>query len=1182
MSDRNLELALRLKVDLEAGRRSIQQLSADVEQVGDKSADTGKKITEVSEAASSAATKTASANDALTASESRLAAAIRNANDELAARDRMASKPVAPAALALPTPSTRPAPTPALAPENTAALVELNRAAESVAVTSKEAATQLGRIGESAEQQATRIKAMVSASLQQQAAIDAVATETTRAAGASERANSTWRETAAAQSAAMNAHHNVERQLRETAAAEAAAAQEAVKAAADSDKQDASLRRLLGTLDRTERELAQLDAQQKELSTHFKAGRLDAEAYAAGLAKIEARRNALTGISNDANRANRELSGLAAGIRRVQSLLMTGIAGYGLTSASRAIVNTNVEWQQAVHTMEAATGSAAAARKELEFVREVSERLGLELLSSSQAYARLVAAAKESPELGKQIQGVFEGVSAAATTLHLSREQVNGLLLALEQMVSKGKVQTQELVLQLGQRVPGAFALAAKALDTNTAQLSQWLEKGMIPATEFLPRFGEALQEAYGNQAQKAANGLQGELNRLTNAFTDLKIQAGESGFIDSYTTAVRDLQEVLKDPAVIEGLNTLITALGKLIEFGAKGIGGAAAVVKYVGEEIASRVNGPSGDDPVRLEEAIERETLWMEKAQARLDAAYEKGNQTLAASIEAGMSETQANLARWQQMLDEFYAPKPALELPATTVNAPTGNRPAFTPAGGEDKDAARRAKSNADWVAQLEKEAATFGKSKAALREYELDQRKLSGTLEDRARAAWATLDAAEKQKKADAQAAKDSKLLVQLQLDYLRATGQGVEAAGAEIEKKYGALQKRLIESGNTEGAGLVTQLMGVERAKAELDELEQQLERIFGEQSRREQTINTQQQAGLISEIGARQQILDLNKLTADQIEQLLPKMRELAAATGDPAALERLRDLEVRLQGLRTVANEFANALKSGVETGLQNALQGLATGTMDLQEAALSFVNSIASSMASLASQQLAQMASSKLMGMFGGGDDGAGLAVGASAVTASAGALSAAGGTLITGAAAIQAAAASLAAASTTQAVSGAASYTGAFGFASGGQVLGPGTGTSDSIRAWLSNEEVVIRAAVATQAGMTPLLLDINQRGWAAVHDWSSGVRHSTGGLAGVPAPALPAPTMPSSGRLAEPAASMGATLKNSQNFYLVDDPARIGNVMSGPIGQDAIVIAMSRDPAKFRSILNINGN
>ncbi|KSQ44842.1 phage tail tape-measure protein, partial [Pseudomonas aeruginosa] len=152
---------------------------------------------------------------------------------------------------------------------------------------------------------------------------------------------------------------------------------------------------------------------------------------------------------------------------------------------------------------------------------------------------------------------------------------------------------------------------------------------------------------------------------------------------------------------------------------------------------------------------------------------------------------------------------------------------------------------------------------------------------------------------------------------------------------------------------------------------------------------------------------------------------------------------------------------------------------------------------------------------------GLGGGTDGGAqGLTVGASAVSASAGALATAGGTLLSGAAAIQAAAASLAAANGVSGVTGAAGAAGAagvagggsgwlssitsiFGFAGGGQVQGPGTPTSDSIPAWLSNNEVVIRSASAMQPGLTPLLLDINQRGWAALHDWAGAVRHATGG-------------------------------------------------------------------------------
>ncbi|WP_182852419.1 tape measure protein [Metapseudomonas otitidis] len=1066
------------------------------------------------------------------------------------------------------------------------------------------ASKQLGEVGDEAAQQASRIQAMVAASLKHQAAIDATTAATARSTTTTEQSSTAWRSAAAAQSAAMNAYHNVERGLREKANAEKLAVEQASRATAETAKQQASLQKLLGSIDSTQRGLSRLDTQEQELARHYREGRIELTAYNSALDRIRNRRDALSGINTEAKSANIAMTGLAASVRGVQNLLMTGFAGYGLTSASRAIVNTNLQWQQALYTMEAATGSSAAARQEMEYVREVSERLGLELLSTAQSYARLVAAAKETPALGKSLHSIFEGVSSATTALHLTKAETNGILLALEQMVSKGKVQTQELVLQLGQRVPGAFALAAKSLNTNTAQLSKWLEKGMIPAAEFLPRFADALQDAYGPAAQQAASGLNAELNRLSNAFTELKVGAGEAGFIESFTNAVRDLRDTLKDPAVRDGLNALITGLGKATEFAAKGIGGVAGLTKWVGEEFGARTSGPNSDDAVRLEDSIERESKNFARFQVLLDEAYAKGDDKAAQRYENALSETQANLDKWQQQLQAIYAQSaPPLVVTQGKEPAASSKPEPFKPAAGEDKAAARLAKQNEDWVKQLEKEAATYGGTKAARREYELEERNLTGALKARAEAAWSMLDAAEKQKKADEQAKKDTKLLAQLQLDYLKATGQNIEAAGAEIEKKYGALQKRLQAAGNTEGASLVGKLMGIEQAKAELSDLEQAIERIFAEQARREQSISTQQEAGLTSQIGARQQILDLNRATADQVAALLPQMRELASVTGDPQAIERVKDLESRLANLRTVANEFSNALKAGFESGIQGALKGLADGTMNLQDAALSFLSSIGSAMADLASQKLAAQATEGLSGLFSSGADTASetavatatataistaSATGATAmgtgITTAGAAASAGMGASITSAGA--AAAASMAAAITSSgaansagnALSSAASVA-SVAAAGGGQVLGPGTGTSDSISAWLSNEEFVTRAAVVNQPGMLPFLHDLNARGMVALNDYARRVRHATGGLAGVPAPAMSAPIMPGQ-RLAEPAASMSATLKNSQNFYLVDDPQRIADVLSGPAGRESLVIAMSREPAKFRSILGIN--
>lgn len=72
---------------------------------------------------------------------------------------------------------------------------------------------------------------------------------------------------------------------------------------------------------------------------------------------------------------------------------------------------------------------------------------------------------------------------------------------------------------------------------------------------------------------------------------------------------------------------------------------------------------------------------------------------------------------------------------------------------------------------------------------------------------------------------------------------------------------------------------------------------------------------------------------------------------------------------------------------------------------------------------------------------------------------------------------------------------------------GFASGGFVSGPGTGTSDSIPAWLSNGEFVVRAAAVRAPGVLDLLHRINGMRFSAP-SLLGRTRFADGGLVGLP--------------------------------------------------------------------------
>lgn len=178
-------------------------------------------------------------------------------------------------------------------------------------------------------------------------------------------------------------------------------------------------------------------------------------------------------------------------------------------------------------TFKALTGSIQGGREEVSFLRAESDRLGLDLVPTAQAYTGLFAAAKEANVPIAVTRELFQGLTSAGRVLGKSQSEVESAIRAVEQMISKGTVSSQELKLQLGNALPGAFSLAAKAIGVTTQELTKMLERGQIVSNEFLPKFARQLKESYGAGTEDAANSATANLGRIN---TFLKNQSAELG----------------------------------------------------------------------------------------------------------------------------------------------------------------------------------------------------------------------------------------------------------------------------------------------------------------------------------------------------------------------------------------------------------------------------------------------------------------------------------------------------------------------------------------------------------------------------------------------------------------------------------------------------------------------------
>ena len=218
---------------------------------------------------------------------------------------------------------------------------------------------------------------------------------------------------------------------------------------------------------------------------------------------------------------------------RAANSLRTAIAGAAAIGVITSIVRTGIEFDRLQLRMETVAGSAASAGLEMEYVRATAERLGIDLLSAARGYSRLSAAARGTALEGQQTRDLFEGISTAAAGLGLSADNVQGIFFAIEQIVSKGVVTMEELRRQLGDRIPGAFQIASRAMNLTTRELNDLVETGDLLAVDFLPAFGRQLREEFGDALESETRRGIVAFARLGNAIRDLKDAIANSGLVD-------------------------------------------------------------------------------------------------------------------------------------------------------------------------------------------------------------------------------------------------------------------------------------------------------------------------------------------------------------------------------------------------------------------------------------------------------------------------------------------------------------------------------------------------------------------------------------------------------------------------------------------------------------------------
>lgn len=124
---------------------------------------------------------------------------------------------------------------------------------------------------------------------------------------------------------------------------------------------------------------------------------------------------------------------------------------------------------------------------------------------------------------------------------------------------------------------------------------------------------------------------------------------------------------------------------------------------------------------------------------------------------------------------------------------------------------------------------------------------------------------------------------------------------------------------------------------------------------------------------------------------------------------------------------------------------------------------------------------------------------------------------------------------------------------------GYATGGRIRGPGTGTSDSIPIMASNDEFMTRASVVRQPGALAFLEDFNERGMDALYGWQG---YADGGLVGGAAD-VSSPRW----RQIESSSATQASVHNRMRVYVLNNEDELAQRLAGHPAMEKAVVAIA---------------
>jgi tape measure domain-containing protein len=219
----------------------------------------------------------------------------------------------------------------------------------------------------------------------------------------------------------------------------------------------------------------------------------------------------------------------------------TVFSAFTLGAFVRNIYQAEVLTQKFNKAMVFVTGTFEGAHQATKEFMAISNDLGLNFEKNADAIGRFTISARAVGATYDDAKGIFGSTTLALQAAGASAQQAEYAFYGLGQMMSKGKVMSEEFNRQVGEQIPGNVMAGVRALSAmnghvaNAAELFNEMRSGNIASLPFLRAWAEEIKRMYEPLKGLIQARPDVAISRLQNAFLLFRQDVSKSGFTGAF-----------------------------------------------------------------------------------------------------------------------------------------------------------------------------------------------------------------------------------------------------------------------------------------------------------------------------------------------------------------------------------------------------------------------------------------------------------------------------------------------------------------------------------------------------------------------------------------------------------------------------------------------------------------------